>query len=152
MKLKLAFTSAVIALAVSGCATVPLESEEKSEAVKEFAAPPAGKAGLYVYRDSSFGGALKKNVYIDKECLGESAPNIFFYKQLDGDKDYVLETESEFSENRLPLFMESGENYFVRQYIKVGVFVGGANLEVVPAAKAKGSIADLDLAKTGTCG
>lgn len=152
MKAKLALVSALLALFISGCASVPLESEEKSAEAKKFAAPAEGMAGLYVYRDSSFGGALKKNVMINGKCLGESAPYIFFYEQLEGDKEHIVATESEFSDNELPLLMQSGENYFVRQYMKMGVFVGGAKLEVVPAEKGKKAIKELDLAKTGKCG
>lgn len=151
MKAKLAFASSMVALLISGCASVPLESEEQSAEAKKFAAPAKGMAGLYVYRDSSLGGALKKNVKINGKCLGESAPYIFFYEQLEGDKEHIVATESEFSDNELPLFMQADENYFVRQYVRPGVFVGGANLEVIPADKAKKAIKELKLARTGVC-
>ena len=47
--------------------------------------------------------------------------------------------------------MQADENYFVRQYLRLGVFVGGANLEVIPADKAKKAIKELKLARTGVC-
>lgn len=43
-----------------GCASVPMESAERTEQVKQFLAPPNNSAGLYIYRDSAVGTALKK--------------------------------------------------------------------------------------------
>lgn len=136
---------------LGGCASVPTESVEVTEEVKKFELPEEDKAGLYVYRDSTLGGALKKDIWVDTECLGESAPRTFFYKQVPGDKEYTLSTESEFGNNNLKLFMENGQNYFVRQYLLLGVFVGRAKLELMEAEKAKASIANLKLAKNGVC-
>ena len=115
----------------SGCSTVPLEPKEMSESAKAFSTPPENKAGLYVYRDSFVGQALKKDIWVDNKCLGKTSNKVFFYKTIDGNKEHKLSTESEFSANSLSLKAQSGKNYFVRQYIKMGVFVGGANLEIV---------------------
>lgn len=144
----------VLALSVmffSGCSTVPLEPKEMSESAKAFNAPPEGKAGLYVYRDSFVGQALKKDIWIDKKCLGETSNGIFFYQSVDGNKEHKLSTESEFSENRLSLETKSGKNYYVKQYIKMGVFVGGAGLEVVEEDEAQKVISKLKMAKKGSC-
>jgi len=42
---------------------------------------------------------------------------------------------------------DQGMNYFVRQYIKMGVFVGGANLELVPEEEGKKGVSECNLAK-----
>ena len=128
-----------------------MESEEATDQAKKFEAPADGEAGLYVYRDSTFGGALKKDVWVDGKCLGESAPNVFFHTTVQGEQLHTVSTESEFSPNSIRLLFEKGKNYFIRQYIKIGVFVGGANIEVIDEDKAKRAIAALDLAKPGTC-
>lgn len=135
----------------AGCASVPMESAEKSDAAKKFSAPAAGKAGIYVYRSGVLGAALKKDVWVDGQCIGESAPNIFFYEEVKGDADHKISTESEFSPNDLLLKTQSGKNYFVQQYIKMGVLVGGAGVETVDEAKGKKEIAKLKLAKKGKC-
>jgi len=135
----------------SGCASVPMESREQSDLVKQFSPPPEGDSGLYIYRSGAFGGALKKDVWVDGECIGETAPNIFFYEVVQGDKDHKISTESEFSPNDLVIHTESGRNYFVRQYIKMGVFVGGAGLELVDEEQGKKKVRELDLAKKGIC-
>lgn len=134
-----------------GCASVPTESEDVSSKAKEFSAPPQGQSGLYIYRNSSVGGALKKDITVDGKCVGESAPNVFFYELVSGDQEHKISTESEFSPNDLVLETESGKNYFVRQYIKIGVFVGGANLELIPEEQGKKDVAPLKMAKKGNC-
>ena len=136
----------------SGCSTVPLEPQEVSESAKAFNPPSEGKAGIYVYRDSFVGQALKKDVFIDNKCLGETANGVFFYQSVEGDKEHKISTESEFSANDISLKTNSGKNYYLRQYIKMGVFVGGANLELVDEKEAQKAISKLDMAKKGTCG
>lgn len=135
----------------TGCASVKMESQEASDHAKRFAAPSAGNAGLYVYRDSAVGRSLKKDIRVDGKCLGESAPDVFFHTEVSGGKEHVISTESEFSPNTLTLLFEAGKNYFVRQYIKLGVFVGGADLEAVPESQGKEAVAKLELATPGHC-
>lgn len=141
----------VASLSIVGCASVDTVSKEEMAQAKQFNAPGAGKAGLYVYRNSFVGKALKKNIWVDGKCLGESAPDVFFFTEVEGDKTHKLETESEFSPNKLELMFASGKNYFIRQFIKIGVFVGGADLEEIPEAQGKADVASLAMAKPGTC-
>lgn len=141
---------ALLAL-LTGCASVKMEDKAASERAKQFAQPSAGLAGLYVYRDSTFGAALKKDIWVDDKCIGESAPNVFFFTEVPPGNRKVS-TESEFSPNDLSLLVEAGKNYFVRQFIKMGVFVGGAGLESVPEEQGKAAVAKLELAAAGTCG
>ena len=136
---------------LSGCATVDMSSKADSNKAKEFSPPNQGNAGLYIYRDSFVGKALKKDIWIDGKCVGETAPDVFFYTEVEGGKSHKIDTESEFSPNTLELVLESGKQYFVRQFIKMGVFVGGAGLEQIPAEKAKLDIAKLEMAKLGKC-
>lgn len=135
----------------TGCASVKMESAEASAQAKKFAAPSPGNSGLYIYRDSFVGKALKKDIWVDGKCIGESAPDVFFRTEVSGGKEHEISTESEFSPNTLKLMFEAGKNYFVRQYIKMGAFVGGANLEVIPEAEGKKAVAALGLATPGTC-
>lgn len=138
-------------LLFTGCSSVPLEPKDVSTNAKAFNPPPENQAGLYVYRDSILGAALKKDIWIDNQCLGESAPKVFFYQPVKGDEEHTISTESEFSPNKIILKTKSGKNYYVRQYIKMGAFVGGADLEVIDPEEAKKAISELDMAKSGTC-
>lgn len=137
---------------ITGCASVPMESIEESKNVKKFNLPSGENAGVYIYRASGPGTALKKDILIDGKCIGETAPNMFFHEVVRGGEEHKISTESEFSPNIIILKTESGKNYFVQQYIKIGVFVGGASLEVVSEEKGKKDIEKLELAKKGKCG
>jgi len=148
---KVFLATALAASLLSGCASVPMDSPEKTALAKQFNPPSEGHSGLYIYRDSILGAALKKDIWVDGECVGETVPKIFFYEEVVGDKEHTISTESEFSPNDLLVKTESGKNYFVNQYIKLGAFVGGANLELVDEATGKQAVAQLDMAKKGTC-
>jgi hypothetical protein len=138
-------------LVVSGCASVDMASKTESAKAKEFNPPSQGNAGVYVYRDSFVGKALKKDVWIDGKCIGESAPDVFFYTEVEGGKTHKIDTESEFSPNTLELMFEAGKNYFIRQFIKMGVFVGGAGLEQIPEEQGKTAVSKLEMANPGKC-
>lgn len=143
--------SVIATLFFAGCSSVPLEPTEISNKAKQYDAPKEGMAGLYIYRDSMLGSALKKDVWVNDNCVGETAPKVFFYTEVEGGKKHKLSTESEFSPNDLFLETEAGKHYFVEQYIKMGVMVGGANLELVSEDNGKKAIKPLKLAIQGTC-
>ena len=141
----------LMVLLASGCASVPTAPPEAADKARRYEAPPAGKAGLYVFRDSDAGVALTKDIWVDGKCLGKSAPEVFFFTEVAGGQRHEIATESEFSPNALSLTTDAGRHYFVRQYIRFGVFVGGANLEVVPEEAGKAAIAGLKMATVGDC-
>ncbi|WP_236238438.1 DUF2846 domain-containing protein [Pseudomonas faucium] len=132
---------------LTGCASVPMESPEADAALKTFAAPPADQSGLYIYRDSFAGQGLKKSVTVDGKVIGETANRVYFH-QLIRPGTHKIGTESEFSDNVIDLTTVAGKNYYVRQSIKVGVFVGGAKLEVVPEAEGQADLQKCTLASS----
>ncbi|MCL1090660.1 DUF2846 domain-containing protein [Shewanella profunda] len=135
-----------ICLLLSGCATVPMASKEDDAKLKTFQKPADNKTGIYIYRNSFAGQALKKNIYINGEMIGESANKVYFYREVEPGEQ-TLSTESEFSENDLKVSTEGGKNYFFEQYIKIGVFVGGAGLQAVTDAEGMKNVQDCKLAK-----
>lgn len=142
----------LLSLLFTGCASVQMSNEEASNLAKAFNKPSDGQAGIYVFRKKSIGGgSLKKDVWIDGKCIGETAPGIFFYEEVSGNTSHTISTESEFSPNELVLNTVSGENYFIEQYIKLGVFVGGANLEQVDKETGRREIMELGMATKGQC-
>jgi protein involved in sex pheromone biosynthesis len=133
-------------LYLTGCASVPMATPDEDAQRKTFAAPSDDKAGLYIYRNSIIGGALKKTISIDGKVIGESAAKTYFYKELTPGSHDVA-TESEFSDNKLTIQLKKGINYFVRQYIKMGAFVGGAGVEQVTEEVGKKGVLESKLAK-----
>ncbi|MFP6847721.1 MAG: DUF2846 domain-containing protein [Pseudomonas sp.] len=140
------FIAALGIAVLSGCASVPMDTPAADATLKTFAAPPADQAGLYIYRDSFAGQGLKKTLKIDGEVIGETANRTYFYRLI-SPGNHVLATESEFSDNSINLMAVAGQNHYVRQSIKMGVFVGGAKLEIIPEATAQAHLQKCELAK-----
>jgi hypothetical protein len=114
--MKITITCAALLLSyltMTGCASVPMEGAEKNSAAKKFNPPSEGSSGLYIYRNSFVGKALKKDVWVDGKCIGETAPDVFFYEEVKGDKSHKVSTESEFSPNDLLIKVKSGMHYFM---------------------------------------
>ena len=129
-----------------GCASVPMASKEEDLALKNFPPPPSGMAGLYIYRNSFVGQSLYKDVYLDSVFIGETANQVYFYKVISPGSHY-LGTESEFGDNWISFEADSGKNYFAEQYIKMGVFVGGAGIEMVDEKVGMEEVLECSLAK-----
>lgn len=144
------FFVALASIVLAGCASVPMEDAQKSNSAKQFLSPADGKAGLYIYRYGSFGSALKKDVWLDGKCIGETARNTFFYEEV-SEGEHKVSTESEFSPNDLSVMVDKGKLYFIQQYIKFGAFVGGAGLKLVDETEAKKQIKELNMATKGVC-
>ena len=131
---------------MSGCASVPMAPKEADAALKTFTAPSEGKAALYIYRNSFVGQALKKTVTLDGVVVGETANKVYFYKEI-APGEHTLATESEFSDNTLTFTAAPGKTYFAEQYIKMGVFVGGAALRMVDEEAGKKGVSECSLAQ-----
>lgn len=136
----------LIVVLLSGCASVPMSSKELDTTAKAFKEPAQDRAGLYVYRDSFGGKALKKMVSIDGKAIGQTANKVYFYREI-APGAHTLSTESEFGDNTLDIQAVGGKNLFVRQYIKIGVFVGGSALELVSDEEGKKAVLDCERAE-----
>ncbi|MEG9531429.1 DUF2846 domain-containing protein [Mannheimia indoligenes] len=137
-----------VAVLLTACsASVPMANQAESDKAKAFNVPDKSNAGLYIYRDSFLGKALKKSIYIDGKLIGESAPDVFFYKKV-GTGEHIISTESEFGNNDLKFTAEGGKNYFVRQYIRMGVLGGQAALEMKSEEEGKQAVSKLNMAIT----
>ena len=151
MSNKILFTL-LLSLGFVGCASVPKADQNASAAVKQLNAPQEGNAGIYVYRSASVkGAALKKDVWADGECLGETSRGVFFYKEVVGNQKHTISTESELSPNHLDIETEVGKQYFVQQFIKIGTFVAGKNLKLVDEQTGKKAISEYAFAQGGNC-
>jgi len=70
----------------------------------------------------------------------------YFYFEVQGGTR-KLSTESEFSPNDLILYVEEGNNYFIRQSMRLGVFVGGSDLEQVSEEEGREGVLECKLGK-----
>ena len=138
-------------LAMTGCASVPLESAQITKVAKQFDPPSDGRAGLYIYRNTSFGGAAYIDVWVDGQCIGATAPYVFFYEEVEGGQSHKVSSKftwSEASPNDVLIKAKSGMHYFFHQYINFG----STGVELVDEEQGKEEVSKLDMATKGTCG
>lgn len=139
MKKLLLLLAAAGTIALTGCTHILIYKDMQPihAYAKSLPTPPKGYAGLYLIRKSQFlGHGLKKSLYVDGQYVGETIDGYYFYRLVKPGK-HVLQTESEFSENYLPVEFEEGKNYFFNQNTKKGVFVDGVLLEQLTEEQAK---------------
>jgi len=123
-------------LGLAGCGSVPLAPQEQDAASKQFKLPAKDMAGIYIYRNGSYGGSAKKLVKIDDVIIGETVKETYFHREVKPGA-HVIATNSEFGDNSLSFNADPGRNYYFRQYIKLGVFSAGADIEAVTDAVGK---------------
>jgi hypothetical protein len=125
---------------LTGCASVPMAPKEKDAASKTFSAPSPNMAGVYIYRTNTIAGAaLSKRLSVDGVAIGSSAKGIYFHLEVKP-CEHTLATQSEFGDNTLKFTAEAGKNYFFRQYIKMGVFIGGSGIQAVSEEEGKQNV------------
>ncbi len=145
MKKYLLVLSLTVAWLFTGCASVDLASNSDSAKAKEFTIDDSSKSQLYVYRPYQFGGqALKKAIWIDGLYVGQLKKESFLVEKIEPG-EHVISTESEFGNNQILINTEANKNYFVRQTIKIGVFVGGSKVTQVPEEQGMQEVKKLDL-------
>lgn len=133
---------AILAIGItvlSGCASVPMASKEQDTVAKQFVIPEGEMSGVYIFRNSHFGAALKKLISLDGNPLGQTAPMTYFYKDIAPGK-HTVTTQAEFGDNQLEFVAEKGKLVFIRNYIKMGTFVGSANVEQVGEEEGKSGV------------
>jgi hypothetical protein len=138
-----------VATFLFGCASVKMASKEEDTALKKFALPPSDKAGLYIFRNSFLGQAVSREIYVDSVFIGKTANGVYFYLEI-SPGTHTISTESEFGENSVMLEVEGGKNYFAEQYIKMGIFSGGAGIEMVDESVGMQQVLDCELAEKQT--
>ncbi len=142
-------TLAAAALAaLAACASVPKAPPERDLAAKQFAAPMPGQAALYVYRNESFGAAAKMGLILDGAYLGDTAAATFHWVTIAPGKHTLVGK----AENDAVLEFEAnpGQNVFVWQEVKMGMWAPRNRLELVDEARGKAAVAECSLAEAGT--
>jgi len=132
-------TFAAVALAgalavLSGCASVPMADPAADAAAKTFT-PPAGKAGVYIFRDEAMGAAVKMDVFLDGKKLGETASKTYFYVPVNpGSHEVMGKAENE---SKVQFNAVAGQSYYFWQEVKMGVMLARNNLSQVDAGRGK---------------
>lgn len=132
----------VAALGFAGCASVPMASKEADSAAKSFKVDPA-KANIYVYRNETFGAAVKMPVLIDGVAVGDTASKTYIFRQVEPGS-HVVTSKAE-KDATLTVDAQAGMNYFVWQEVKMGAFSARSALHLVDEAKGKAGVEECKL-------
>ncbi len=143
--MKQLFVAAVIAVNLVGCASVNMGSPQQDAAAKTFKAP-ADKAAIYVYRNESMGGAVKMDVAIDGQPVGQTAAKTYLYKEVAPGK-HTVESKAE-NTDKVEVDAKPGMLYFIWQEVKMGALYARTKLHLVSEDDGKKGVNETKLAET----
>jgi hypothetical protein len=134
------------ALAVAtGCASVPMASPELDLAAKRFDKPSADRAHLYLYRNETFGAAIKMPVMLNGQWIGDTASKTFLLLPVAaGSHTLVSKTEND---STLSVKAEAGKSYFVWQEVKMGLLAARSELHLMDEAQGRAGVLECSLAQ-----
>lgn len=129
---------------LSGCASVPMGDTRQDAQLKTFPAPKPGTAGVYVYRNEVFGGAIRIPLVLDGASLGQSGPKTYFYAELPPGR-HTLVSQAENSDT-LEFEAVAGRQHFIWQQIQMGLFQPRTKLQLVSADAGRKGVQESALA------
>ena len=141
--MKLYFVPLFLALAISGCASVPMGDPTQDAALKTFSVAK-DKAGIYVYRNESMGAAVKMGVSIDGQAIGQTAAKTYFYKEVTPGKHTVSSTAE--NTDTLEVDAKPGTLTFIWQEVKMGLLYARNKLHLVSEEEGKKGVKETTLA------
>lgn len=134
---------AVIALAISGCASVPMGDPKQNAALKTFQVAP-DKAGIYIYRNESMGGAVKMDVAVDGQPIGQTAANTYLFKEVTPGKHAVSSAAE--NTDTIDVDVKQGSLAYIWQEVKMGVLYARTKLHQVSEEEGKNGVQETNLA------
>ncbi len=137
--------SAVAVVLTAGCASVPMAPPAADLAAKKFE-PLPGTASLYVYRNESFGSAIRMNVALNGVLLGDTGPKTYLYTPVAPGR-YVVTSKAE-NDSEAAIDAKAGANYFLWQEVKMGLWYARSSLQAVDELRGRAGVLECGLAKT----
>lgn len=138
--------SLLLAAILSGCASVPMGDPQKDAQLKSFT-PKSDVAGIYIYRNESFGAAVKMDVAIDGKKIGQTAAKTYLYTEV-SPGPHTITSLSENSD-RLDIEFTTGKIYYVWQEVKMGLLYAGTKLHLVDENVGQKGVGESKLAAGG---
>lgn len=94
-------------------------------------------ATIYVLRPSSFGSAIKFEIYQDEKLIGKLGPKSYlaWTLKLDG-KELTIMSKSE-NKDMLTINPQAGKTYYIKQKVKMGIAIARTGLEFIEENEGK---------------
>jgi hypothetical protein len=136
-------------LALSGCASVPMGDAGQDAALKTFKVAP-DRAGIYIYRNESMGGAIRMDVTIDGVTLGQTAARTYLYTEVSpGFHTIVSKAEND---DTIGVEVKPGTLTYVWQEVKMGALYARTKLHLVDEAQGRKGVQESKLAMSTSIG
>jgi len=104
-------------------AVVKNSAEKKTTPVEE-------KATVYIIRNSAVGLLIRMSIECDGEKIGSTKAKQYVYTVLDPG-EYTFVSKGGENKASLNIELEAGEVYYIRQQVKMGIFVARTGLELM---------------------
>ena len=137
--------SVLLALFLTGCASVKMASTDRDMQSKIFKIEP-DRANIYIYRNEYFGAAIKVPVSINGLDLGSTGAKTYFHLNVPPGI-YHLNSSAE-NDSKVHLNVEKGKNYFVWQEMKMGIIYGRTRLTNVDEMTGRAGVSESQLLET----
>ncbi|NME03796.1 DUF2846 domain-containing protein [Aeromonas sp. DNRA1] len=111
---------------------------------KQFVAPKDA-ANLYIYRNETFGTAVKMPLLVDGSAVGDTVAHSYILKQVTPGS-HTITSKSE-NDATLTLSTEAGKNYYVWQEVKMGLLMARSKLSQVSEEEGKQGVMESKLVK-----
>jgi uncharacterized protein YceK len=145
--MKKIFVILLVVSVLGGCASVPMGNVKQDIALKEFNVPnDKNKAGIYVYRNETFGAAIKMYVRLDGEVLGATAANTYLYKEVEPGK-HTVSSEAE-NTSTITVDAKQGMLSYIWQEVKMGMWSARSKLHLVSKEEGRKGVLESNLAET----
>ncbi|WP_071873101.1 DUF2846 domain-containing protein [Atopomonas hussainii] len=141
MKKLLALSALLLSLV--GCASVPMGDPAMDAKLKQFQVSP-DKSAIYIYRNETMGTAVKMDVAIDGQPIGQTVANTYLYKEVTPGK-HVITSEAE-NTSTLEVDAKPGSAVYVWQEVKMGVLFARNKLQEVSPAEGQAGVRETELA------
>ena len=144
---------AALAVALSGCASVPMGDLKRDAALKTFA-EKSDVAGVYIYRNESLGPVNRIIVQVDGKPLGKTVPFVYLYTEVSPGKHVISSTSlnpytsNPTYTNSLEIEAIAGKNYYVWQEYTLGFHFPKSKLHLVDEAEGQKGVLGTELAES----
>lgn len=133
------------AATAAGCATTQMASEQEDADAKLFVVPE-GKSRIYVYRNETFGSAIKITLALDGRMMGSTAPKTYFaWDVTPGPHEIMCMGENNAKVN---VDAPPGRAAYVWQEMKMGMLSAGCALKIVDGPTGRAGVLESRRAKS----
>jgi hypothetical protein len=106
--------------------------------------PKPNIAGVYIYRNESFGAALRMDVEVNGKPIGQSAAMTYFYLDVPPGK-HTFTSKSE-NEDTITVDVLAGKLYYIWQEVKMGLLYARTKLTLVSEEEGRRGVLESQLA------